>query len=153
MPCPLTHLRRLAIQALSVAVAIGIITPAPGLCASCTFASASSSQRHVNHKNDPARAHQTCCTRHTLNRTAAVQLASTHCKSIHSQSCHCNRRQADPANRATEPIASTGNQLAALPPARAAAILNSSELSFALPTIGDAPPPIPHRILHCSWII
>jgi hypothetical protein len=148
---PLSHLRQFAVQALTFAVAIGIVTPAPGLCASCTLASSSLAHRHSDQKPEPA--DKACCTQAASNRAVATPHAPVQCKSIDSQSCKCNLHQADPATTASEPVASTVNLFAALSPTHSAAILPPSLAPPAIATPGNPPPPIPHRILHCSWII
>jgi hypothetical protein len=42
--------------------------------------------------------------------------------------------------------------LAALPVAVFPPIIKANQAAF-VDTLGDPPPPIPHRILHCSWLI
>jgi hypothetical protein len=72
---------------------------------------------------------------------------------VQSQTCGCNVRPVDRTNVSTEQQGSVQDHLAALPSVQPFFVDAASGIDFAAAAFANLPPPVPHRILHCSWII
>jgi hypothetical protein len=145
------------IRFTAILVAAITLLPVPGRCASCSIGTEQCSRCTANRheppsptKSEPA----ACCERHASEsaRTTAADDACNDAGVRHV--CGCSLR---PAHRTTPSIDKTsvapelnaGLVLATISPIYLSA---TSSPAVAL-DLAALPPPIPHRILHCSWII
>jgi hypothetical protein len=127
-----------------IAVAIGLALPAPARFASCPSDHSCSLPGANSIAGKLAAA--SCCSKHATNAPAASACA-------HSQNCGCELER-------TDPTAVGGDRQSPLHPSlessTAAAIFflpPSNVAPLEVKSIADSIPSIPHRILHCSWLI
>jgi hypothetical protein len=92
-----------------------------------------------------------CCQRRTA-ANPATSLASSKCVAVHTAPCDCSVRPADRAWVVERQI-SVPDILATLPIPQPLYLDAGTRSLLAVAAFGDLPPPVPHRVLHCSWII
>jgi hypothetical protein len=147
-----------------LATAVAFLLPLPARCASCSTghdrstpcaAQVAASLRSKIRRGEDADSHihpPTCCDRQAAGTASTDRVATN---SVH-QSQHACGCGASSVPRTSPPI-----EKFTASPELSAGLAPVADLPFAPPagatsTSDDtraAPPPIPHRILHCSWII
>jgi hypothetical protein len=154
-------------SAVALATAIALLLPLPVRCAACSTGSdrcpccsayggeflGSTELIAVRDSHGEALAQtRTCCQSHVATDAAPTAAAT---KSLHPShhACGCSAR---PAPRTTRPV-----EKLHVSPETLAGLADGFQLPFSLQAdVASTPiihvaasPPIPHRILHCSWII
>jgi len=137
--CPITQTTRLAAV---VAVAIAIALPAPAHCAVCTSSNGGHADCLIS-ANAVAKksAIHPCCAKHTASPDSCFT----------PQPCGC---QPEPANQAiAERQISVTDTMATLPSVQPLLAIAGGPIHRIAAANENVPLPVPHRILHCSWII
>jgi hypothetical protein len=160
-------------SALIIAAAVALILPLPARCLSCSSGDADCTTA-VRGSPDPAPpptaglqpciryraphssisppARRSCCEhRNFANRTAAQAAA---CQShIQSKTCGCKLQVPDRTYVAAERQTVPADLVAIFPALQPIFAADSGHADWVTAAYGNLPPPVPHRILHCSWII
>jgi hypothetical protein len=79
--------------------------------------------------------------------------ATDGCARLQSRTCNCNLRPADRTAIGNEQRISESPQPIALTSSAPLFAVASSSIYIAVTASANLPPPVPHRVLHCSWII
>lgn len=139
--------------ALFAAVAV-LLAPFPGRCAACVPGTDRCSQCVTANAKpaDDTTSTRACCQQESLPKHDSAKAASHN--TSHNTACGCNVR---PLPRTT-PVEKTSisvdhSPIAALPTAFASLASQCENLTDAFPSAPSLNATIPHRILHCSWII
>jgi len=133
---------------VALLVASALILPPPAHCASCDSGAVNCSQCELaaaNHQH-PARP---CCQRHAAAHPAT---AKDNCIGWQSRTCNCNIRPLDRPVVSSEQVSISNHFAISHAPAPQLAE-GPSDFESAAWGIANLPPPVPHRVLHCSWII
>jgi hypothetical protein len=93
-----------------------------------------------------------CCQRQTATN-CDTSLATSKCVAVHTVPCECTVRPADRAWVPVERQFSIQDTLATLPIAQPLHLDAVNHGILAVAAFDALPPPVPHRVLHCSWII
>lgn len=142
----------------AIAAALPLILPVPGRCAPCTTEAdrcPSCASGHMDLQPSPNTDHQrSCCERNSVS-TRTADIDRLHASGTgHDHHCGCSMQ---PMDRTQAPLKSTTTS-----PEWNAVVVPGSFDVFTLPTGGAVPvaldaaelrTSIPHRILHCTWII
>lgn len=145
-------------SAVALATAVALLLPLPTRCASCAT-SQGQCPRCVHHFGESLRGSQlatprTCCQELASTQSAANASNASPSVQQSQHTCGCGFHQAP---RSTPPVEKTSISL------EQSAGLVATPFSPAAPSILETPasditlaaliPTIPHRILHCTWII
>jgi hypothetical protein len=139
-------------RVLLFAIAVALVLPPPARCARCTGGAANCSHcAAATTEPAPAPAAHACCHDRITQPTATDSLAGCHQDEVGK--CNCNLRPIDRTGLSVERQSIAPELVATLPsvPPILATIANATESDLV--SNADLPPPLPHRVLHCSWII
>jgi hypothetical protein len=140
-----------SIRCLVALTAATFALPLPARCAGCSGGHQDPSHCSAPSESKSSSSAHSCCARHAAPPKSVA--TSDNCDRIQSQTCGCNVRPVDRATVAGE-HQTTLPQLLAVLPARDIVLSDSTQFQIqAAPAFASLPPPVPHRILHCSWII
>jgi hypothetical protein len=130
-------------------LASALILPPPGQCASCDAGGGNCSQGELATANQHAV--RPCCQRHAAAHSRSA-IAKDNCATWQSRSCNCNIRPIDRSVVSFEQVSIANHFAISHSPAP---LLTAVTANFetAAASFANLPPPVPHRILHCSWII
>jgi hypothetical protein len=136
--------------AIAYVAAIALILPPPAHClccgtlvtnvASCPMASLG------------VQTERPCCQKHTAHHS----LASTNsdgCARLQSSTCNCSIRTTDRSAVSDEQRHTDAPQSVAIFTSASRFATTSNAAYSAVTASANLPPPVPHRVLHCSWII
>jgi hypothetical protein len=140
-----------SIRCIVALTAATFALPLPARCAGCSGVSQDPTHCSAPSESESASNAQSCCARHAAPRTIAA--TSDNCDRIQSQSCGCNVRPVDRTIVAGEQQTTLPQLLAVLPAGDDVLSASTQFQIQAAPAFASLPPPVPHRILHCSWII
>jgi hypothetical protein len=137
--------------ALVVAAALAMLPPLPARCASC----ATENGNCTHCKSGRAARHQgPCCQGNAADGQSSLAQHNTQAGQRGAADCAC---ELQPAPRA---VSQSGKFSLASPwdatlvsPSALPASLSAYDTARAASTRAGLPPPVPHRILHCSWLI
>jgi hypothetical protein len=137
--------------AIIAATAVAMLLPLPARCAACSTSAGNCPRCDTaNTDRQPVPDPSACCKHRSADRQTPAADAAHHV-SQHSPQCGCGVHPPQRTKPSTERVLD-GQDLTASPtefasssvePRLVANFINGSIL----------PPPIPHRILHCSWLI
>jgi len=135
-----------------IAAGVALILPLPARCMSCSVGEINCAHCQSTHANPSPTAHRSCCEQHAI---ASHQSASTgRCSSqLQSKTCGCKLQAPDRTYVAADRQIIAPDLVALLPPTQPLLSADASQVTRYDETLGNLPPPVPHRILHCSWII
>lgn len=143
--------------AVALAAAFALLLPLPARCAACALNPTACNYCTIaaeSHRNatsaSPARS---CCNKpHSSAPRAASPADSASTQSHHS--CGCAYQSMPRSTSTVAKLSLTPELTAGLIPANALPgdITINSQTVNVLAT-ASLPPPVPHRILHCTWII
>jgi hypothetical protein len=137
--------------AVILTAAMAMLLPSPARCNGCGTGKNECPHcvaAKLNAVSTPARP---CCQRQTATN-CDVSLASSTCIGMHTAPCDCSVHPADRAWVVERQI-SVPDILATLPIAQPLQQGAGNHSILAVAAFDDLPPPVPHRVLHCSWII
>jgi hypothetical protein len=139
-------------SAVIIAASVALLLPLPVRCLSCSHGDADCARCHAAHSATTQPAHRSCCQhRAGANRIAAPPAA---CPShAQSRTCGCKLELPDRTYVTSEGQTVPADLVAILPAVQPLFATDPSHADSATASCGDLPPPVPHRILHCSWII
>ena len=135
--------------------AFAMLLPLPARCALCSTG-ADMCSRCVAADTDKAAsrsATRDCCQRPATPEERCVSDSATQTVQHSSTGCGCGASPDDRTFPTEQQLAPTQDQLAAIPTAATSFADNSAQIDAAAFTSAGLPPLIPHRILHCSWLI
>ena len=136
--------------AVALFLASALILPLPAHCASCDAGAVNCSQCELAAANNQ---HSVlpCCERHAAADAHSVR-GNDNCVGWQSRTCNCNIRPIDRSVVSIEQVSIADHFAISHAPAP---LLAEAPSSFEIAARGFAnlPPPVPHRVLHCSWII
>jgi hypothetical protein len=138
--------------AVILTAAIAMLLPSPARCDGCATGKSDCPHCIAAQANTPTSPVRPCCQRHAAT-THTTAVAVNHCTQLRSVPCSCCARPADRAWVPSERQISTQEILFALPASQPLELDIARENFVAVAAIADLPPPVPHRVLHCSWII
>jgi hypothetical protein len=135
-----------------IAASVALILPLPPNCLSCSLGDADCTRCHAAHSTIAQSAHRSCCEhRPGANRVVA---SNGNCQShVQSKTCGCKLQVPDRTYVASERQTVPADLVAILPSAQPLLAADPGHADWGTATDGNLPPPVPHRILHCSWII
>jgi hypothetical protein len=140
--------------AVIIAAGLALLLPLPARCAPC-IASAGQCPRCVaadGGENAEQSAPIACCQQEAAQATITSAIAANQLD-YRAHACGCVVRSMPRSVPAVEKLVSSAELLVAH---WAADFADNPSINAALPgvpTPADSPPSVPHRILHCSWII
>jgi hypothetical protein len=138
--------------AVILTAAMALLLPSPARCDGCG-AGASECPHCVAAKSNVATTPARPCCQPRTATNCDTSLASSRCVQVHTAPCDCSVRPADRAWVPAERQLSVQDILATLPVAQPLQLDAGNHSILAVAAFGDLPPPVPHRVLHCSWII
>jgi hypothetical protein len=139
-------------SAIALATALALLLPFPARCAACSTGHDRCPRCHHEaeflQNSTPAGQAHSCCQHRATTKSPAANAA------IHpgQHACGCAMDQAPrtAANEKFSPSHELSTGLVATVGVSTSPADGSARVLDAAPAV---PPPIPHRILHCSWII
>jgi hypothetical protein len=133
---------------LIIAAAIAFILPPQGRCANCTLGTPDCSSCVADSKAPSVRS---CCAHPAESHTSTNPELG--CSQMQSRTCNCNVRPAERTAASLESKVTLHDSLTAIaaPSLVIAPLISGAEWTSI--ASADLPPPIPHRVLHCSWTI
>jgi len=137
--------------ALLFAVAVALVLPAPARCASCANGTDNCAQCEATANAASASSVRPCCQNHAAPEHAAP--VATSCQQVHVGKCNCNLRPVDRTAVSVERLSVTPEIVATLPAVQPVLAISANASGLVVFAIADLPPPLPHRVLHCAWII
>jgi hypothetical protein len=157
-------------SAVLLAVAVGLVLPAPARCASCA---AGGGDCTMCLAKDAAKisAVRSCCQRQekaeadvafgpvdrikSLSSPSPCPLPTGEGCGVRAHTCGCRLSPVDRTNAPAERQLTvfTSHSLAAMPATLPLVDDAASSIFAAITAFGELPPPVPHRVLHCCWII
>lgn len=135
-----------------LAAAVALIVPLPARCASCSAGATDCSQCQDAHPSTAAPVHRSCCERYALasrNTTPAANCPAH----VRSKTCGCNLQTPDRTNVTADRQIVASDLVATLPHVQPFLTVDAGQINRNAVANENGPPPVPHRILHCSWII
>jgi hypothetical protein len=138
-------------SAVIIGAAVALMLPFPARCLSCSEGAVDCTRCQANSSaGQPA--HRSCCEhRAPAHRTDAKSIrCQTH---VQSDSCGCKLPVPDRTYVAAERHTIPGDFVAILPYSQPLLAADPGHADWAASSYGNLPPPVPHRILHCSWVI
>ena len=139
-------------RAVILAAAVALILPLPAHCASCSPGASDCSRCQAARANATVPVHRACCERHAIPSPQATSIAN--CSShVQSKTCGCNMQVPDRAYVAADRQIIAPDLIATLPSVQPLPTIDAGQINQIAAANENAPPPVPHRILHCSWII
>jgi hypothetical protein len=136
--------------ALAYCAAIALILPPPAHCLCCDTLVTSSSSCPVATLG--TQAPRPCCQQHAAHRSLA-STNSNGCARLQSRTCNCSVRATDRSAVTDEPRHSDAHPSIAINTSAPLYAITFSNIAWAVTASANLPPPVPHRVLHCSWII
>jgi hypothetical protein len=135
---------------LAYLAAIALILPPPAHCLCCgtLVTSAPSCPMATLAAQSP----RPCCQQHAAHQSLASTTSDGRAR-LQSGTCNCSLRPADRTAITNDQQASNAPQPVALTSSAPLAAAASSSIDWAVTASANLPPPVPHRVLHCSWII
>jgi hypothetical protein len=135
-----------------IAAAVALMMPLPAHCASCAAGATDCSQCQEAHPSAAAPIHRSCCERHAIASRNATPAANcpTH---VQSKTCGCNMQAPDRTYVAADQQLIAPELIATLPNVQPLPTIDAGQITRITAASEHAPLPVPHRILHCSWII
>jgi hypothetical protein len=135
-----------------LAAAVALMMPLPARCASCSAGATDCSQCQDAHPSAAAPVPRSCCERHAIPSCNATPAANcpTH---VQSKTCGCNLQVPDRTYVAADRQVIASDLVATLPNVQPLPTIDAGQVNRIAAANDDVPPPVPHRILHCSWII
>ena len=139
-------------SAVIIAASVALLLPLPARCLSCSFGEADCTRCQAAHSTTSQPTHRGCCEHPaSANRTTAQD---TSCQTpVQSQTCGCNLQGPDRTYVAAERQIVPVDLVAILPSPQPLLAADPGHTDWIAGSYGNLPPPVPHRILHCSWII
>jgi hypothetical protein len=140
-------------RAVILAAAAALVLPLPARCASCAAGASDCSHcRVANSDAMTAAAARQCCQRHAVVR-GTVDFEAIDCDRIQTRTCGCWFSPVERTNAPADRQLIVPDVFAAVP-ATLPRLDDAANGEFpSIAEFGDLPPPVPHRALHCSWII
>jgi len=139
-------------SAVIIAAAVALILPLPARCLSCSLGNADCTHSRSAHSTNSQPNHRSCCEHRSAASRAFAQSAD--CQShVQSRACNCKLQVPDRTYVTPERQTAPADFVAILPAAQPMLAARASHTDWVTASSGNLPPPIPHRILHCSWII
>lgn len=138
--------------AIVLATALAVLPPLPALCAACSTEASCSNCASANDSTATNRhSARPCCQDYVSTLVAGSDLA---CFVQHASShCSCGPPPAQRTLPQREELAPTHDLVGSLSCTNAHYAATDAHNIAAALAPADRPPPIPHRILHCSWLI
>jgi hypothetical protein len=133
-------------------VTVGLVLPAPARCASCSTSGHHCAKCKAASESESKPAGGSCCERDAEVETSAA-LGLGDCLSVQTRTCGCWFSPVERTNAPGERQLSISDIFPALPAATPIVDDAARSALQATAVFGDLPPPVPHRILHCTWII
>jgi hypothetical protein len=139
-------------RAVILAAAVALIVPFPAQCASCSTGAPNSSRCQAAQSIGIPPAHRSCCNRDAIASRQATSIAdcSNH---VQSKTCGCNLQTPDRTYVAADRQTIASDLIATLPSVQPLLTIDAGQFNPIAAAHDNLPPPVPHRILHCSWII
>jgi hypothetical protein len=138
--------------AVILTAAMAMLLPSPARCDGCGTGKSDCPHCVAAKLNSATSPVRPCCQRQAVaNHTTAI--ADTVCTKVRTVPCGCCVRPADRAWVPVELQVSAQDILLALPAGQPLQFDAGNPSTAAVAAIADLPPPVPHRVLHCSWII
>jgi hypothetical protein len=139
-------------SAVIIAASVALILPLPARCLSCSHGDANCTRCQTAHSDNAQPAHRSCCEHRAEVKRIAAQAAA--CQShIQSKTCACKMQVPDRTYVTAERQSVPSDLAAILPAAQPLLAADPGRTDWVTAPYGNLPPPVPHRILHCSWII
>jgi hypothetical protein len=139
-------------RAITLAAALALFLPLPAQCASCAVGKTDCSHCQAAHANTAPPVHRSCCDRHAVAKPKADSTANC-ANHVDAKTCGCKLQTPDRTYVTVDRVVIAPDLIAMLPTAQPLLSADAGRASFAAELFGSLPPPVPHRILHCSWII
>jgi hypothetical protein len=145
---------RIARWVLALAAGIAMLMPLPARCLACVAAAGTCPHCvAANPATETPPAPKACCQHRTTQAASPIADVDAPTVKHAAHACGCILRTAPRTVPTVEKLILSANQVAVHGAAACVAnpSINSAAASVRAP--GDLPPSVPHRILHCSWII
>jgi hypothetical protein len=135
-----------------LAAAVALMMPLPAHCASCSPGATDCLHCQAAQASTTAPVHRDCCERHAIASRQATSIAN--CSShVQSKTCGCNLQVPDRTYIAADRQIIVSDLTATLPSVQPLLTIDAGQIIQIAAANENVPPPVPHRILHCSWII
>lgn len=138
--------------AVILTAAVALILPLPARCASCSVGASDCSHCQTAQSSATLPAHRSCCERHADPDRNATLSANCSCH-VQSKTCGCNLQAPDRAVIGADRQIIASDLIATLPNVQPLPTIDAGQINRIAAANESVPPPVPHRILHCSWII
>jgi hypothetical protein len=139
-------------RAVILAAAVALMAPLPAHCASCSAGATDCSHCQAAQPTATRPVHRSCCDRHAVASHKSISIAN--CSSqVQSKTCGCKLQTPDRTYVAADPQIIASDLIATLPTAPPLATIDAGQINPIATAHDNLPPPVPHRILHCTWII
>ena len=139
------------IRCAAFLTALALILPLPARCLGCVADSSNCSHCATQASAAKASPAKSCCAR---NSSASQHLATNNsCDRVQARTCGCSIQPVDRTLVASEQHSTLPELLAALPSVELVISDSTQSQLQSAPAFASLPPPVPHRILHCSWVI
>jgi hypothetical protein len=142
--------------AVIFALGVALLLPTPGKCASCLFALGSCPHCAASKALEPTEQAPTksCCHQQTACESSPPAAASaTSVVTSGHRVCGCSVQSAPRAVPTVVKLVSPADDVAATFPTAVVTDQIIHQSAASVLSLGELPPSVPHRILHCSWII
>jgi len=152
MLAAIVRLSPTARSAVIIAAAVALILPLPARCLSCSHGDADCTRCQAAHSDSTQPTHRSCC-EHRADAHRIATSPATCQNHVQSRTCGCKMQVPDRAYVAAERQTVPVDLVAILPAAQPLLAADPGHTDWVTAAYGNLPPPVPHRILHCSWII
>lgn len=148
---PLTAVAR---SAVSLATALAMLLPLPVRCAACAANVGDCPQcATAKAENSTGSTKAACCQKQAESQDEGLAGDVVRPASHHLPRCGCHARPVPRTVPPGERLVPVQDLVAALPIAADLTFHIPSHAVAGVSALGELPPPVPHRILHCSWLI
>lgn len=139
-------------SAVIIAAAVALIVPLPARCLSCFPGEADCARCKAGQLIASHPARRSCCEHRANDSRTTTQNAGCQTQ-VQSHTCGCNLQLPDRTYVAAERQIAPADLVAILPSLEPLLAADPRGADSVAGSYGDLPPPVPHRILHCCWII
>jgi hypothetical protein len=138
--------------AIVIVGSMALILQPPAQCWSCSLGLPNRVQSSAHQQQPGQPTLHGCCQNSATARPASV--AAGNCEAhIKSNTCGCKFQASQRTYVAAERLIVPPDSMAILPSAQPFVAADTRNAEWLAGSSSDLPPPVPHRILHCSWII
>ena len=139
------------IRCAAFLTAVALILPLPARCLGCVAETSNCSHCATQASAAKASPVKSCCAR---NSSTSQHLATNdNCDRVQTRTCGCSIQPVDRTPATSDQHSTLPELLAALPSVELVLSGSTQSQLQSIPAFASLPPRVPHRILHCSWVI